>query len=56
MQRSSVSNACIQVGINTEAIRTCLMLLPGELNFAYQSATAVNMFLQPTSGPSEITL
>ena len=31
-------------------------LLPGELNFAYQSATAVNMFLQPSIGPSEITL
>lgn len=31
-------------------------VLPGELNFAYQSATAINMFLQPTLGPSEITL
>jgi hypothetical protein len=31
-------------------------VLPGELNFAYQSATAINMFLQPTLGPAEITL
>ena len=31
-------------------------LLPGELNFAYQSATAVNMFIAPSLGPSEITL
>ena len=31
-------------------------ILPGELNFAYQSGTAINMFLQPSIGPNEITL
>ena len=31
-------------------------LLPGELNFAYQSGTAINMFLQPSLGPAELTL
>ena len=31
-------------------------LLPGEVNFAYQSGTHINMFLQPSLGSAEITL